>query len=62
MPQYFDFPIRQARRTESARCQDVALEPATITYRPPDKASAPLYRALHAGLSPDEMRTPLCVC
>jgi hypothetical protein len=35
--------------------------PATLAYHPPDKAIGKLYLAVHAGLSPEEMRIPMCV-
>ncbi|HLL91152.1 MAG TPA: alkaline phosphatase family protein [Tepidisphaeraceae bacterium] len=37
------------------------FRPATLAYHPPDKALGKLYLAVHAGLSPVEMRIPMCV-
>jgi hypothetical protein len=39
----------------------VAFRPATVAYHPPHKPVGDLYLAVHAGLSPEEMRVPLCV-
>jgi hypothetical protein len=35
--------------------------PATLGFHPPDKPLGTLFLAVHAGLSPAEMRTPLIV-
>ena len=34
---------------------------ATLAYHPPNKPVGELFLAVHAGLSPQEMRVPLCV-
>lgn len=39
----------------------VAHRPATIAYHPPHKPVGDLYLAVHAGLSFEEMRVPLCI-
>jgi hypothetical protein len=39
----------------------IAFRPATVAYHPPDKPLGKLYLAVHAGLSPQEMRIPLCI-
>ena len=35
--------------------------PASLAYHPPNRPLGHLYRALHAGLSPQEMGIPLCI-
>ena len=35
--------------------------PASLAFHPPNRPLGHLYRALHAGLSPQEMGIPLCV-
>jgi hypothetical protein len=37
------------------------LVPTTLEYRPPNKPADELYLALHGGLSPQEMKIPLCL-
>jgi hypothetical protein len=39
----------------------IPYRPATLSYHPPHKPVGDLYLAVHAGLSPEEMRVPLCV-
>jgi len=39
----------------------IAYRPATLAYHPPDKPVGELFKAVHAGLSPQEMQIPLCV-
>ena len=37
------------------------FRPAALAYHPPNKPVGSVYLAVHAGLSPQEMRIPLCV-
>jgi hypothetical protein len=37
------------------------IRPVSLGYFPPNKSESELYAALHAGLSEQEMRVPLCV-
>jgi hypothetical protein len=37
------------------------FERATLGYHPPNISLGDLFRAVHAGLSPDEMQIPMCV-
>ena len=39
----------------------VPFRPATLAYHPPGKPVGELFLGVHAGLSPQEMRVPLCV-
>ena len=39
----------------------IPFRPATLAYHPPDKPLGHMYLAVHAGLSPEEMRVPLCI-
>jgi hypothetical protein len=37
------------------------FERVTLAYHPPDKSMGHLFKAVHAGLSPEEMWVPVCV-
>lgn len=39
----------------------IAYQAATLAYHAPDKPVGELFKAVHAGLSPQEMQVPLCV-
>jgi hypothetical protein len=39
----------------------IPFRPATLAYHPPGKPVGELFLGVHAGLSPQEMRVPLCV-
>jgi predicted AlkP superfamily pyrophosphatase or phosphodiesterase len=39
----------------------IPYRPATVAYLPPEKSAGDVFCAVHAGLSPEEMQTPLCV-
>ncbi len=39
----------------------IAYRPATLAYHPPERTPGKLYIAVHAGISLEEMRIPLCV-
>jgi hypothetical protein len=39
----------------------IATRPATLSFHSATKPMGHLYRAVHAGLSPDEMLVPLCI-
>jgi hypothetical protein len=54
-------PIAPAIRNRFGDYIGVACRPATVAYHPPHKPLGDLYLAVHAGLSPEEMRVPVCV-
>lgn len=39
----------------------IAFRPATLAYHSPGRPVGTLYKAVHAGLSPEEMIVPLCI-
>jgi hypothetical protein len=39
----------------------IPFRPAALAYHPPDKPLGHLYLAVHAGMSSEEMRVPLCI-
>ena len=54
-------PIAPGIRSRFGDYIGVAYRPATVAYHPPHKPVGDLYLAVHAGLSPEEMRVPVCV-
>ena len=54
-------PIAPGIRARFGDYIGVAYRPATVAYHPPHKPVGDLYLAVHAGLSPEEMRVPVCV-
>jgi len=54
-------PIAPAIRARFGDYIGVAYRPATVAYHPPHKPVGDLYLSVHAGLSPEEMRVPVCV-
>lgn len=54
-------PIAPGIRARFGDYIGVAYRPATVAYHPPHKPLGDLYLSVHAGLSPEEMRIPLCI-
>jgi hypothetical protein len=55
-------PMSPTARARFGDFVAIAFRPATLAYHPSSKPVGELYLAVHAGLSPQEMEVPLCVC